>query len=800
MKRIFLFAFCIVALAAAFLLSIGRASAQSSFAERRITQAIDETKLTVLRGNTHPAARPQADQGPAPADLRMDHMTLVLTPSPDQSTALSKLLHDQQDPSSPSYHKWLTPDEYGEQFGANEGDIQTVTSWLGSHGFSVDQVTRGRTLVQFSGTAANVKEAFHTEIHKYLVKGQEHWANASDPQIPTALTPVVAGVATLHDFHRKPMNHRVGSFSMNRVTRQVRPLKPQFNFGSGCGLENGTCFLVGPGDFAKIYGVPTASSGGSDVTIAIVGDSEINLSDATNFYSIFGISRSAPVEVVPPGAESPGVQSCANGGDECEADIDTQWAGAIAPGAVVCLVVAANTNAANGVDLAAEAIVNGTVSCAPAPQPPPQILSESFGTCESALGSAGNQMFGGANGDGGLWGQAASEGISVLISAGDSGSSGCESPNPNDTGPQPAITGLAVSGLASTWNNTSVGGTDFNQFKTECNFWNCSNSPNSPGTQVSVDGPIGEITWNDSCTNILFTTPGLGFDSTVQANCNFTQVTPSFIVPEGGGGGPSSCAVTVGAGCTGYGKPAYQSALTSALDNFRDQPDISLFAGTGLVGSFYPVCVQDLDPENPPNHCSISTDVPFDIQGFGGTSVSTQAFAGIVALLVQHKGGSGLGLLNTRLYALAGTPANVCASSSSPPAGCIFNDVVNGTTSQPCVLTSPDCSGTSNAVAIPPMRNVSRASAVFIALACISFFGILLLGLRLKDRNWGAAFALLVFALFLTCAACGGGSSSSSTPPPANTNGILTGWPAQAGYDEATGLGSVNVQALINSF
>lgn len=805
MKRISLFVFCVVAVAAAFFFTTRKSSAQSSLAERRITQAIDETKLVTLRGNTHPSARPEADQGAAPPDLAEDHMLLVLTPSAEQSAALFELLKEQQDPTSANYHKWISPDEFGQRFGVSEDDIATVSSWLGSHGFTIDQVPRGRTVIEFSGTAANIKEAFHTEIHKYFVHGEEHWANASDPQIPAALAPVVAGPASLNNFRRKPANRRLGTFAMNRRTHQARPLKAQFTFGTGCGLVGGDCVLVGPGDFDKIYSVPTAVTGGQGVNIGIVGDSRIVIADAQNFYQIFGIEgpgnqpRSLPNVTIATGGSDPGVDPS---GDEGEADIDTQWSGAIAPAASINLVVSANTGASQGVDIAALSIVN-------APAGSFQILSESFGTCEFSLGSAGNIMFGGqaaANvpaGSTGLWGQAASGGISVLVSAGDSGSAGCENPinEGEETPPQPAVSGLAVSGLSTPWNATAVGGTDFDQFGQIPTFWTASDTVNGNLLEISAKGPIPETTWNDSCTNTIY---GLvGFSTSTQTNCNDTSVIPSFIVPAGGGGGPSSCAIVNGANCSGYTKPPYQTTLTSGLDNFRDVPDISLFAGTGIVNSFYPVCQQDQDPETPPNACNIlPANGTNDIQGFGGTSVGTQAFAGIVGLLAQHKGvvapGMGLGALNTRLYQLAGTPANVCTSSASPAAGCIFNDIVKGTNAQPCVLNSPDCSSTTTAIVLPPMRKAPRTPIFFVALACFAFIGLLALGFRLKQRNWGVAYALLVFALFLTCAACGGGGGGTVVVQ--NTNGILTGFNAGTGYDEATGLGSVNVQALINSF
>ena len=167
------------------------ASAQENNVRPLIVQAVDDSQLTTLKGNTHPLARAQFDRGVAPPDLPMQRMLLVLKRSDEQESALRKLLDDQQDKASPNYHKWLTPEQFGRQFGPADQDIQAVTSWLQTHGFQIGQVTKGRTVIEFSGTAAQVQEALHTSIHKFVVDGEEHWANASDPQIPSALTPVV---------------------------------------------------------------------------------------------------------------------------------------------------------------------------------------------------------------------------------------------------------------------------------------------------------------------------------------------------------------------------------------------------------------------------------------------------------------------------------------------------------------------------------------------------------------------------------------------------------------------------------
>ena len=193
-----------------------------------ITQTVDESQLTTLTGNTHPLARPENDLGTAPASLPMARMLLVLKRGNDQEAALRKLLDDQQDKASPNYHQWLTPEQYGLQFGPTDTDLQTITAWLQSHGFEVGS-TKGRTVLEFSGTAGQVQEAFHTTIHKYIVKGEQHWANASDPSIPTALTPAVAGIDSLHNFRKKAMNRFVGTYS--EKTKSLTTPEPNYSLG-----------------------------------------------------------------------------------------------------------------------------------------------------------------------------------------------------------------------------------------------------------------------------------------------------------------------------------------------------------------------------------------------------------------------------------------------------------------------------------------------------------------------------------------------------------------------------------------
>jgi len=784
MRRNPLILVSILLLGAIALIFTSRTKAQSSSAERRITQAVDEAKLVRLSGNTHPMARPEFDQGAAPPDLPMERMMLVLQRSPEQEAALDKLMAEQMDKSSPNYHQWITTQRFGQLFGPSDADIETVTSWLRSHGFEIGSVAKGKNVIDFSGNAGQVKETFHTEIHKYLIRGEEHWANSSDPQIPAALTPVVLGVNRLHNFFPKAMNRNLGIYARSKKTGKVLPVKPNFTYnqGSPCGISTSNdCFAVGPADFAAIYHVqelwnaPT-NIDGTGQTIAIVNDSNINVVngvpvDNANFRLLFGLPANNPTVIL--AGIDPGLND-----DEIEAALDTQWAGAVAKGAKIDLVIAANTNVQSGVDIAAQFIVDNNVA---------PILSESFGNCESILGAGENSFING------LWQMAvASNGQTVLTSTGDQGAAGCENPDPNLITPQPATTGLAVSGLSTTQWNTAVGGTDFNQFQNQTAFWNTTPATSATGqTQLTAKGPIPENVWNDSCTNTVFISAG--FDPSIQVACNDPTVSPSFIVPVGSGGGASGI----------YAKPTWQTGTGVPADGMRDVPDVSLFAGAGLVGTFYVVCQQDQDTANAA--CNLNS--PFlDFSAVGGTSVANQAFAGIVAMILQaHSPHAGLGLINPTLYTLAASVPAASCNSSSPGANCIFNDITIGTNSQPCVLgSSADCGQTITSQLIkPPAANSFRTTSGVITLSCIFAMALGLLCMQARRRNWTTVFALLAFASLLTIAACGSGGGPSTTTPAncegAVSCGVLSGFNAGVGYDQATGLGSVNAFKLVES-
>lgn len=664
-RRVLLvFAFCLI-----LPLSL---SAQVNPVPWRITQAIDETKLTVLQGNTHPMARAEFDRGPAPGSLPMERMLLVLKRSPEQEAALEKFMAEQQDKSSPNYHHWLSPQEFGQQFGPSAQDIQTITSWLASHGFQVGKVSNGRTVIEFTGTAAQVQEAFHTAIHKYVLpNGEQHWANSSDPAIPAALAPVVAGVHGLHNFFPKPLSHITGPFSPSQPVGQAKA-RPMYSFQSsaacstvqslGLAPVGNECFMVTPADLAVIYNIAALWNAnpaidGTGQTIAIVGDSNINIQDVRNFRSLMGLPAKDPVVIL--AGTDPGVQK---NGDESEAVLDVEWSGSVAQNATLDLVIATSTNSTFGGDTAATFIVDNNLA---------PVLSESFGACERDLSSSGNAFYNN------MWQQAAAEGITVLVSSGDNGSAACDISVVNGPASQPAQNGLQVNGLASTPFNVAVGGTDFDDVTSPSNFWALNST--SP-TQASALGYVPETVWNDSCTNPVFIQPTFpSFGANAEAVCNNSQTksltNPSLIVPAGGSGGASGI----------YKKPSWQDALTPN-DTWRDLPDVSLFAGTGIISaSFYYLCESDLAA------CSFGQNA--QIFGVGGTSVSTQVFAGIMAL-VNQKAGERQGNANSVLYPLAAQTGATCPSAASPASNCMFYDVTTGTNAMPCAATSPNCNVT----------------------------------------------------------------------------------------------------------
>jgi len=417
--------------------------------------SIDESQFVTLEGNVHPLARAEFDEGPASSGLRLDRMLLVLAPSPKQKSGLDALVEAQQNPSSPQYHQWLTPAEFGSRFGASRQGLARVTSWLTSHGFAINEIPAGQRLIVFSGTSGQVFEAFHTEIHDYRVNGTMYIANSQDPQIPAELAQDVQGVLSLHDFRR----------TTQLKSQRTAVTEPEYSAGS-------THYLF-PADFAAIYDLnPLYNDGitGTGTSIAIAGRSNIAASDISAFRSMADLAANPPTVIVD--GTDPGLVPT----DQSESTLDVEWSGAVAPGAAVNLVVAASTATTDGVDLAAAYIVNHATA---------PVVSISYGSCEQEMGAAELAFYDD------LWEQAASEGMSVFVASGDAGAAGC-SAAANAVGSQAAVNGLCSSPYA-----TCVGGTEFDEGANPAQYWSALNSAGNG----SALGYIPEMVWNESAAD-----------------------------------------------------------------------------------------------------------------------------------------------------------------------------------------------------------------------------------------------------------------------------------------------------------
>lgn len=844
--------------AVAFTFFAASLSAQTSppVLPNRITGPIDNDQLTTLHGNTSPFANAKNDRGPVSASLAMPDLTLVLSRSPEQQAAFDQYVAGEYEPGSPNYHQWLTPQEIGERFGPSEADIATITDWLGSQGFTVTRVTPDRMAIRFGGTAGLAESAFHTRIDNLVVRGVPHIGNMTDPSIPAALAPVVVGIKALHNFLPHPMHTAGDKVEFNRELgkwQRVGSAVPAsstagsstFPFASSGGAaraaalnaagphplfginvpadpsEEESAYLeedVTPWDFATIYNVaPLWSSGinGTGQTIAIAGTSDIDSNDVNTFRSTFGLPAIPGFQEVDTNGlattcTSTNPDAACGVGDLEENTIDVEWSGAVAPGAKIVLVVTGQ-NSAGTVDTvydSAQYVVQNITA---------KILNLSYGECELGQGTAENVAFYD------LWQSAAAEGISVFVAAGDSGSPSCDDGGDAIGNPYSAQYGLSVSGTASTPYNVAVGGTDFSWCKPTLNssgnvvgcptsstsqgspaYWSTTNQSSTSGEPYeSALGYVPEIPWNDTCENPLLsaylesvaTLVGISGGSNAEASCNFVQnnweniyeqdgvMLAPYVDTVGGSGGASNCVVnstnpnsdtagscTTGSTTTGaangsialtnngWQKPSWQTGVAGIpSDGVRDLPDVSFFAGDGALSSAYLACISAA------GSCTYSDTSENVAEEFGGTSFASPAMAGVMALINQ-KSGAAQGLPNAQLYKLASQQDySDCSAeaSSSATSGCYFHSIDQGTNSMPCDLGAP-------------IGGAVYDSATGQWTASSEYAGVT--SPNCTALNSGDTVGTLV---------------SSGTTPAYN---------ASAGYNLATGLGSLNVANVVNAW
>lgn len=384
----------------------------------RIVQNIGETEPVVVSAS-HPLARAEFDQGRVEGSMPIHRAAMVFKLAPAQESALDTLLAEQQNPHSPNYRKWLTPEQYAARFGMSDSDLAKVSAWLKSQGLTVDGYSRARTSVFFSGTAAQVESALHTQFNRYLVDGEVHFANATEVYIPQALSSTVLSVGGLDDFRPRPRVH------------VARP-----NFTSHL---TGNHF-VAPGDFATIYNVkPLYDAGldGTGVSIAVVGQSLIAANNSTAdldaFRAAAGLPKKDPT-FVQVGGGTPKILSA---GDQTESLLDLEWSGAVAKNADIIFVFSSpNGGAFNAIK---SAIDNNLAA----------VISSSYGICEPQFGS-GLAAFEATIKQGN------SQGQTLIGPSGDSGAADCESQSATT-----ATHGLAVDVPASIPEVTGVGGSEF---------------------------------------------------------------------------------------------------------------------------------------------------------------------------------------------------------------------------------------------------------------------------------------------------------------------------------------------------
>jgi len=546
----------------------------SAQGHNRITQPVDTSSAQALP-NHHPFwASPANNIGSVPPDLPLDQLTLVLSRSPQQEAAFQQFLAEQQNPASPNYHHWLTPAEVGQRFGLSDQDIAAITGWLQSQGLHVNWVSPSRIFVGFGGSAANIGLALQSELHYYNVNGAQQISISSDPMIPQALVPAIKAVHGLYTIDEHPLYQAGGMQS-------VSPLET---------ANSGNHYLA-PVDFATIYDLP-ASLTGAGITIGIVDRSRTNFADFSNLRALTGSTFPNPTEIVPTafGGVDPGPAYTAPPGgttstsEQGEATLDVVRAGTVAPGASLLLVVA--TAASGGIEVDAQFLVQTTPV-------PAQVMTISFGACESSAGTAGVTFWDT------LFQQAAAEGISSFVSSGDAGACGCDT-----HGSAPPANPLPNSPnyICSSSYVTCVGGTEFNEGSNPSQYWT---SGNGAGL-LSVLSYIPEGAWNESTASKVSASGG-GVSSVIP--------TPSWQI--------------------GNGVPTARAG--------RYTPDIS-FSSSGHDAYFTCLAANGYS-------CVVSGG-GYTFGAFYGTSAAAPDMAGITALLDQNLGGA-QGNLNPGLYQMA---------------------------------------------------------------------------------------------------------------------------------------------------
>lgn len=439
----------------------------------RLSQAAPFTSPVALAGTVSHRLATAQHLGHLAGDTQLTHMTLALQPTDAQEAALTQLLHDQQDPASASYHHWLTPSQFGGQFGVSDDDLAIVKNWLTSRGFTVEDVTASRNAIHFTGTAATVESAFGTSLQTYTRNGQTFFDNGTELNVPAALAGIVRGVTGLSSYRVMPP----------QATKVQRAASPQLT-------SNNSHFLV-PWDFRQIYGMNTLTGAGFDgtgVKIVVVGQSAIDTTQISNFQTLTGQTQKLPTIILVPTTGT----STAVSGDEGESEVDIEYTGGSAPGAAIQFVYTGNSKNNGVFDSLAYAVNN---ALAP-------IISVSYGACEADVSASISSLEA-------ILRQANGQGQTVIVSSGDQGAATCDADQGSSGKFTTASAGLTVSYPASSAYVTALGGTQLSDGAGT--YWSTSNN----GFGGSALGYIPEVAWNDSA--------------------NYPTASPNYVSATGGG-------------------------------------------------------------------------------------------------------------------------------------------------------------------------------------------------------------------------------------------------------------------------
>jgi subtilase family serine protease len=588
----------------------------------RLTAEIDSSSVMALAGSVNPHASARNDVGRLASGTKIGGITMYFKPSAEQQAELDALVKAQQTPGSAYYHEWLNPEEYASRFGLGDNDLAKVQSWLEQQGFVIDRVAKSHNSISFSGSVGQVESAFQTEIHNYKIDNQTHFANATQISIPSALSGVVQSVRNLDDFRPKPQ--------VRFRPAQSGKVSPTFTSS-----QSGDHYLT-PKDVATIYDInPAYNSGytGSGQSVAILGQSKIVVSDIESFQSAAGLTVKDPTLVLVPNSGTAAVSS----GDEAESNLDLEYSGGIAKGATIYLVYVGNNSNYSVWDSLQHAV---DTKIAP-------IISMSYGGCEPDLSSSDYTTLES------ILEQGASQGQSIIVPSGDSGSTACYADLTSNATPTAQEEELAVNYPASSAYATAMGGTEFpaaDVSSSNTTYWE---SASGSDVVSSAKSYIPEQVWNDD-------------SATVGANDGAEYALSS------GGGGTSTLTA----------RPSWQSGVIGIPSgSYRLVPDLSLDSSSSNAGYLY--CSSDSTATGITGSCSNGfrdSNNQF-LTVAGGTSFAAPIFAGMLALINQKENSTGQGLINSTLYTLAANSATYASA---------FHDITSG--SNKCTAGSSYCS------------------------------------------------------------------------------------------------------------